>query len=397
MKEYQLEIKQTLDYPRCRIYREFVHALLADRKLRLSSTSHLFHYTVLCCYANFRTSYLRLDGSTYTIRPGEWVCRITDLLDWFRVRFQHQALSILSALQQLHLITYTKLGRGNLVKYHISYWHRHNLVLDYNCPCQKDSGFFFMPVSVLSKLIGTTRASEMDIVLDLWLCTIYKDKNVLGSDVGPVVYYRNGTGNPLVSYTELAQRWNRSRSSVGRLLKKLSDNGYLSLISFPGRCGSVIYLSNYLSVMFQISDAVILKEDVASSLKIHVTLPDEVGADSFQCQEPPMPICVADLSGSIPEPHILFIIQKIAETLELQGFSCVHCEQAHIKLSVLSGNCVEKVSPPPSTQQPQSQKIELTLTCASGLDPVRLLVIISPLGQHTSSTFDWRSQNGWKA
>ena len=129
-------------------------------------------YTVLCCYANFRTSYLRLDGITYTIRPGEWVCRVTDLLGWFRVRFQHQAISILSALQQLHLITYTKLGQGNLIKYHISYWNRHNPVLDYNCPCQKDTGFFFMPVSVLSKLIGTTRASEMDIILDLWLCTI---------------------------------------------------------------------------------------------------------------------------------------------------------------------------------------------------------------------------------
>lgn len=190
MKEYQLEIKQVLDYPRCRIYREFVHALLSDRKLRLNSTSHLFHYTVLCCYANFRTSYLRIDGISYTIRPGEWICRITDLLDWFRVRFQHQAMAILGALQQLHLITYTKLGRGNLVKYHISYWHRHNPVLDYNCPCQKDTGFFFIPLSVLSKLIGSSRASEMDIVLDLWLCTIYKDEHVLGSDIGPVVYYR---------------------------------------------------------------------------------------------------------------------------------------------------------------------------------------------------------------
>ena len=77
------------------------------------------------------------------------------------------------------------------------------------------------PLSVLSKLIGSSRASEIDIVLDLWLCTIYKDEHVLGSDIGPVVYYRNGTGNPLISYNELSLRWKRSRSSVGRLLKKL--------------------------------------------------------------------------------------------------------------------------------------------------------------------------------
>lgn len=50
MKAYQLEIKQSLDYPRCRIYREFVHSLISDRSLHVGNTSHLFHYTVLCCY-----------------------------------------------------------------------------------------------------------------------------------------------------------------------------------------------------------------------------------------------------------------------------------------------------------------------------------------------------------
>jgi DNA-binding transcriptional ArsR family regulator len=100
----------------------------------------------------------------------------------------------------------------------------------------------------------------MDVVLDLWLSAIYKDEQVLGSDVGPVVYFRNGTGNPLVSYTDLARRWGVSRSTVGRLLKKLADSGYLDLMSFPGRTGSVIYLKNYLSTMFQISDVLVDKE-----------------------------------------------------------------------------------------------------------------------------------------
>ena len=34
MPEYQLEIKQLVDYPRCRIYREFVQTLIADRSMR---------------------------------------------------------------------------------------------------------------------------------------------------------------------------------------------------------------------------------------------------------------------------------------------------------------------------------------------------------------------------
>ena len=80
-------------------------------------------------------------------------------------------------------------------------------VLEYNAPCQKDTGFFFLPVSVATDLISSDRCSEMDIVLDLWISAIYNDNQVQGSDLGPVVYFRNGTGNPLVTYTELAARW----------------------------------------------------------------------------------------------------------------------------------------------------------------------------------------------
>ena len=57
MSDYQLEIKQVVDYPRCRIYREFVQTLISDRSIRTNGGSGLFYYTVLCSYANFRTSY----------------------------------------------------------------------------------------------------------------------------------------------------------------------------------------------------------------------------------------------------------------------------------------------------------------------------------------------------
>ena len=87
MSEYQLEIKQIVDYPRCRIYRQFIQMLLAEKNIRVGGTSGLFYYTVLCCYANFRTSYKRIDGISYTIRPGEWLCRISEVSEWFRTRF----------------------------------------------------------------------------------------------------------------------------------------------------------------------------------------------------------------------------------------------------------------------------------------------------------------------
>ena len=107
MSDYQLEIKQVVDYPRCRIYREFVQTLIADRSIRTNGGSGLFYYTVLCSYANFRTSYRRLDGITYTVCPGEWVFRVSELAACFRVRFQHKALSILKVLQDRQLITFT--------------------------------------------------------------------------------------------------------------------------------------------------------------------------------------------------------------------------------------------------------------------------------------------------
>ena len=112
-----------------------MQALIEDQSIRLGGSSGLFYYTVLCSYANFRTSYKRIDGISYTIYPGEWLCRISELTEWFRTRFQHQAVSILQVLQERHLITYSRLGRGKLVKFKILGWQKHNRVLDYNAPC----------------------------------------------------------------------------------------------------------------------------------------------------------------------------------------------------------------------------------------------------------------------
>lgn len=164
MKNYQLELRQIVDYPRCRIYREFIQTLIADRGIRTGGCSGLFYYTVLCSYVNFRTSYRCIDGISYTVYPGEWVCSITDVAEWFRVRFHYQAFAILKFLQDRKLITFTRLGHGHTIKFSITDWRRNNTALDYNCPCQKDSGFFFIPVSTATELISAGRASEMDVM-----------------------------------------------------------------------------------------------------------------------------------------------------------------------------------------------------------------------------------------
>jgi hypothetical protein len=233
MSEYKLQIKQIVDYPRCRIYRAFIKNLIADRSIRTHGSSGLFYYAVLCCFANFRTSYRRIDGISYTVFPGEWVVRTKDMKDWFRCRTVGQALKILDMLQSRHYITYNLLGHGNIIKYSVNDWQKHNCVLDYNAPCQKDTGFFFMPVSIATELVSAGKCSEIDAVLDMWLNTIYNDEQVQGSDVGPVVYYRRGNGNPLISYDVLADRWGLSKATAGRYLHKLKENGYIDLVQLP--------------------------------------------------------------------------------------------------------------------------------------------------------------------
>lgn len=328
MSEYQLELKQIVDYPRCRIYRQFIGLLMKDKSIRVGGTSGLYHFTVLSCFANFRTSYKRIDGISYTIYPGEWLCRVSELTEWFRTRFQHQALAILRELQDRHLITYTLLGRGRLVKFKIKGWCKYNRVLEYNAPCQKDTGFFFLPISVANELVSAGRCSEMDAMLDLWINTVYNDTQVQGSEVGPVVYMRNGTGSPLIGYAELAQRWGVSKATAGRYLRKMQELDYLSMVAFPGTHGTAIYLKQYLSTMFQISDVMIDKDEVAMSLNIHIQLDEETEDGS-----------VSENSSGVSKSHTEIILQKAAKILAAQGFPCFSCPRLQCKLLPLSDDC----------------------------------------------------------
>jgi hypothetical protein len=263
---------------------------------------------------------------------------LDELSKYFRARFHYQAKDILDDLQRRHLITYVALGRGKLVKFKITDWRKHNTILDYNAPCQKDTGFFFFPMSIAAELVSAGKCSEMDAVLDLWLNTVYNDEQVQGSEVGPVVYPRNGTGCPLVSYADLAMRWGVSKTTAGRYLKKLSELGYLSLSSFPGTHGSVIYLQNYLSTMFQISDVMIDKEEVAMALNIKITLSDEADDNASSG------ICKNQFSVSTPIPgvsksHIRLIKEKVQKVFATQGIPCIACPKSCYMLLPLSDDC----------------------------------------------------------
>nr|WP_298060226.1 MarR family transcriptional regulator [uncultured Blautia sp.] len=376
MSEYQLQIKQIVDYPRCRIYRQFIQSLINDQNIRVGGGSGLFYFMVLCCYANFRTSYRRIDGISYTVYPGEWICTLKEVTGWFRTHFQKQAVDILDELQKRHLISYLVLDRGKVIKYKIRGWKKHNTILDYNCPCQKDTGFFFMPVTTATELVSAGRCSEMDIVLDLWLSTVYNDEQVRGSEVGPVVYLRNGTGLPVLNYSELAVRWGISKATVGRILKKLAGMDYISLMTFPGRTGSVIYLQNYLSTMFQISDVLIDKEEVAMVLNIKISLPDEEEKEQAM-DAGGHDICVSDELASVSKSDMEVLIEKMAKVLEPQGIFCFRCAKSKYKLFPLSNACREEYLL--RAREKSELQFGLTILCGNDTPVYTFELTLSPI------------------
>lgn len=273
--QYQLKLQQLVTYSRCRIYRNFIRTLAEDTNIRLNGDSYLFYFMVLCSLANFRTSYIQVDGISYTIAPGEWMIASRDMMKLLRKKTMKSTIEVFERLSVKNLITYIISHKGQYIKFSINNWSKFNTVVEANAPCTKDDGFFFFPYRLVSEFIGSGKCSEMDIVLDLWLNTVYNDSCIPGSDVGPVVYFRNGTRSPLIGYEELGKRWGISKSTAGRIMRKLEEVGYIKMVAFQGKYGTAIYLCNYLSTMFQISDIKIDKEEVAMALNIRVNIPEE--------------------------------------------------------------------------------------------------------------------------
>ena len=122
------------------------------------------------------------------------------------------------------------------------------------------------------------------------------------------------------TYSEMAVRWGISKATTERILKKLADMDYISLMSFLGRTGSVIYLHSYLSTMFQVSDVLVDKEEVAMVLKINLALPDETDsqADSVVTEHE---ICVSEELSNVSKSNMETVITKMAQVLDAQAFT----------------------------------------------------------------------------
>ena len=77
-------------------------------------------------------------------------------------------------------------------------------------------------------------------------------------------------------------------------MNKLADQEYITLLPFEGKRVCVIYLNNYLFTMFEISDVMIDKEEVALSLKIQIEVPDKMPDSEYTITEEQMSVSVAE-------------------------------------------------------------------------------------------------------
>ena len=80
---YHLEIKQIVDYPRCRVYRDFLRDIMGDREIRTNGNSYLFYGTLLLCKLPCFLS--ETGGNLLSGRPGGmgmYHCRIVGVVSY---------------------------------------------------------------------------------------------------------------------------------------------------------------------------------------------------------------------------------------------------------------------------------------------------------------------------
>ena len=320
LTEYQLEIKQIVEYPRCRIQKKFVEMLMCDPDIKTSGGCGLYHYTVLSSFVRFETTNRKISGVNYTVFPGELLCTMDELFVLLRVKSKYQALSILTDLQRRHFIEFNILDDGNCVKYRIKDWEKFNRAMDAFAPCHEDKGYFYLPTSVVSNLIGRRHLSEMDAFLDLWLNTVYDDNRVQSSVVDPVVYMRNETGKPTLDCGQLAKRWNVSASTAEKYLQKLKNNGYIYYKETIGENGLVVYLGKDLTSTFRVSDVLLDKEEIPMKVSVKLELNEEELQGVF---------------NKIPQLREI-IMKKVSTLLSSQGFPCFGCRKFSYRLTRIS-------------------------------------------------------------
>ena len=149
-------------------------------------------------------------------------------------------------------------------------------------------------------------------------------------------------------------------------MKKLSELGHVKLMSYPGTYGSVISLQGYMSTMFQVSDLMVDKEEIAMSLCIKLKTneaEEEVKTDS-----------VSEPANSVSNLHVETVVSKIKFFLNAQGFFCPDCSRFRymlLELSDCKGSRKDKVIF-------IGERYQFTLSCGPNRELFRFVISVKP-------------------
>ena len=131
-------------------------------------------------------------------------------------------------------------------------------------------------------------------------------------------------------------------------------------VSFQGTHGSTIYVKRYLSTMFEISDVIIDKEELAMALNIDIEIPDEtseIDSDSNYNTS------VSKYLDSVSKTSVNVIVEKVAKILSLQGFACPLCPKIEYLLLPLS-ECKDTIISPVKVLSKEKVKFLLVMKCS---------------------------------
>ena len=112
-------------------------------------------------------------------------------------------------------------------------------------------------------------------------------------------------------------------------------------------------MQNYLSTMFQISDVMVDKEEVAMALNLCIRVQD-------CAQDMAQPDCASDCSISVSKSHTEILIAEVLKLLKTQGVCCTTCPRFQHRLYPLS-DCVGVLW----EHETEDLRLGLMLSCGS--------------------------------
>ncbi len=112
--------------------------------------------------------------------------------------------------------------------------------------------------------------------------------------------------------------------------------------------------------MFQISDVLIDKDEVAMALNIRVQM-DENALDAS----------VSENESGVSKSHMEIILQKVSKILAAQGFPCLSCPQIQYKLLPLSDDCRKAVISTSNLMGTKEYRYSFVISCKNSTELFR--------------------------